>query len=244
MAKSSSDIFEHWARIGASFGGELADALKKSSDLLRPLGEPLEHEFGLNRWLAGAREESYSDWFGWLFAHMTADELGRVLALPKLLRQGSEPVEVLRECWVEHGHEGHTGRLDLRLTISNTAVVIVELKLGTADPADTEKQRGYRDSVEADFHHLERYYILLVTSCNTEDVHGFQPRTYEKFCRNLRRLAIERINQEETFAASAILMLAATVESNLLGYSASVGSSMPNTLAHLRAFIRKDNGYE
>jgi len=44
----------------------LAMVSSMSSARLKPLGEPLEHDLGVNRWLAGAREEAYSDWLTWL----------------------------------------------------------------------------------------------------------------------------------------------------------------------------------
>lgn len=36
--------------------------LQRAHKLLLPFGEPLALNFGLNRWLSGAREEAYSDW--------------------------------------------------------------------------------------------------------------------------------------------------------------------------------------
>src|SRR5438270_6206210 len=44
----------------------LEQLLVESRKLLEPFGDPLEVDFGAHRWLAGDREEAYSDWLQWI----------------------------------------------------------------------------------------------------------------------------------------------------------------------------------
>src|ERR1700733_8004664 len=64
------DLIEKAATLRDFEFGELEEVIEQSNQRLKPLGEPMKHDFGLHRWLAGAREEAYSDWFQWLFARM------------------------------------------------------------------------------------------------------------------------------------------------------------------------------
>ena len=84
--------------------------VQRSWERLKPVGRAVEAGIGLNRWLARAREEAYSDWLKWLFEQMTAGELIKVLNLRDLdagdQALAQEPVQVEREVVVEEGHEG------------------------------------------------------------------------------------------------------------------------------------------
>ena len=88
--------------------------LQRSHALLLPFGEPLALNFGLNRWLSGAREEAYSDWLDWLFRQLHPLEICQVLRIPSTHAVYSiiaalpkkAPVTVRRELWVSQGHEG------------------------------------------------------------------------------------------------------------------------------------------
>ncbi len=126
----------------------LERVLEKSRALLAPLGEPLEQQIGLNRWLSRAREEAYSDWLQWLFNQMTVGELVGVLGLNDLQQLDSDTlgrrVSSVRERPVKHGHEDRAGRLDLVIEIGSNAVVAVEVKLGSADNSDWEKTKVTR----------------------------------------------------------------------------------------------------
>ncbi len=58
---------------------ELREVLRWSHGRLWPLGEPLDQQFGLDRWLADAREEDYSNRLQWLLGQMTVGELTKRL---------------------------------------------------------------------------------------------------------------------------------------------------------------------
>jgi hypothetical protein len=122
---SSLCSFEYLTRIAGALrqleADELADALNRSHEILQPLGEPLKQEFALDRWLASAREEEYSDRLQWLIGRMTIAELASVLGLQYL---GDDsflilpPGEVIseREVWLPY--EEGSGRIDILVRLS------------------------------------------------------------------------------------------------------------------------------
>lgn len=228
---------------------ELTEISKQSGERLKPLGEPLEHDLGFNRWLASAREEAYSDWLAWLLSRMTVEELANVLRLPQLLGFGLDAsrrsVCACREFWIRKGHEGRLGRLDILLRVHDRAIIAVEVKRGPAGEADTTKQLGYVSAIESDpaFTGKSKSYLLLVTASDKDEVHGFAVRRYSKLCRNLRRLAAVWIAHERLFPAAIMLAVTASIETNLLRMSLQKGSFTPATLSHLREFNER-SAYE
>jgi hypothetical protein len=230
---------------------QLEKVVDQSDNRLRPLGEPMKQDFGLHRWLAGAREEAYSDWFQWLFAQMSGKDLANVLSLPKLVEDLdsdilSEQVRVDREVLVLHGHEGRLGRIDILLRLGDHAVVVLEVKLGSAFESDTAKQEGYFRSIEYSFAGEKRYYVLLVTEEEKPTaeydgkLHKFDVRTYPSICRNLRHIVGKKWMGDQTlFVGALVLMVAAAIETNLLRMSLQKNSFTPATLAHLRKFLER-----
>jgi hypothetical protein len=224
---------------------ELSEIAKRSGERLCPLGEPMMQDFGLHRWLAGAQEGAYSDWLQWLFSQMTCEDLARVLDLPELLELGPDilhkRVRVDREVWVDHGHENKLGRLDILIQVGDRALVAIEVKLGSASAADTLKQMGYVKAIEIDpkFSGRLKRYVLLVTESDEGNVCGFKVTDYYILCRNLRRLAIEWMKRQELTVAAVSLMVAASIEENLLRLSLQKSSFTPDTLSHLTKFIER-----
>src|SRR4051812_41890360 len=57
--------------------------LEESNKLLDPLADPLTLDLGLHRWLAGEREEAYSDWLQWVVQQLgRPDRVFRLFSLP------------------------------------------------------------------------------------------------------------------------------------------------------------------
>src|SRR5207248_181576 len=54
---------------------ELETAVAVSNRFLSPLEDPFCADFGLHRWLAGAREESYSDWLQYVITQLGHSDL-------------------------------------------------------------------------------------------------------------------------------------------------------------------------
>lgn len=242
FSESFAPLLLHAQALRAAEVNELTEIVGESDKRLKPLGEPLAQRIGLNRWLAGAREEAYSDWLKWLFEEMNAGELVKVLSIhelsPSSEAQARERVHVARETVVEEGHEGQSGRIDLILELGSWAVVTIEVKKGDAGSADPNTLRGYRKSVEDQFCSKPKAFILLVSSSNEEGVEGFKVRRYDDICRNLRRLAISWLNHR-LLASAIMLMVVAAIESNLLRFSVQENSYTPATLWHLKTFIER-----
>ena len=248
---SFSGITESYRALRKIGAQELSVVAGSSNGQLSPIGEPLAYDLGVNRWLSSAAEGAYSDWLAWLLSHMTARELGCVLGLGELRklplshRGQAETVRVDREVWVQHGHEGQIGRLDIFVTIGNRALVVIEVKKGSAEDADSIKQKGYYLAIEtaSKFSGWIKNYIMLVGSSASSEVDGFQVRTYPQLCRNLRRLAVQWISDGRLFMAAIMLALTAALEINLLRMSLLEHLFSDLTLAHLKKFT-EEKDYE
>jgi hypothetical protein len=217
----------------------LDEVIEQTRAQLDPLGEPLEQDFGLNRWLAGAREEAYSDWLLWLFARMTIGDLAGVLDVPELRDLGIDsPVLGEREIWIGQGSsENSAGRLDILMRLLDRVLLIVEVKKEDIGDLGVQQLIRYRNMLLAD-PYLSRYrqiYILL-SPIVLADVDGIKIRDYSKFCRNIRRLAMRWTATKKRLEAAAALMVTGAIEANLLGMSAKRTSFTPLTIDHLRRF--------
>ena len=211
---------------------KLAD---RSAQILAPLGEPLRHDLGIDRMLAGEREEAYSNWLQWAFSTMTVAELWEVLGLNGLADGGppEERPRVRREVPVEHGHQGQGGRLDLLIEIGKRAVLVVEVKITAAEQAVLGALEGYRRAIENQYPSRERYFFLLVISSNNATEGGFTVTKYEEICLEMRKLAISWIRAGCNLKASMLLAMTAALEKNLLRMSVcpSLIPSFRNTRA-------------
>ena len=221
---------------------QLTELLQLTRELLLPFGEPLALNFGLNRWLSGTREEAYSDWLQWLFGQLRPSEIRQVLCIPAadpvssiIAAFPNEPVTVQREVWVSQGHEGAAGRLDLTLKIGQKVVIVLEVKLGDEETADTAKQEGYFADLKKQG--LPFYPILLVTKALQEEVDRFAVLRYADFCLALRQFVVANKHDERGYVfLSFILALAATFEMNLLGLNVTTRQPSLATLTHLSQF--------
>ena len=113
--------------------------LEQSREKLLPLGEPFDLDLGLHRWLDAEREEAYSDWLEWVVRQAkTATNIFGLFGidLPDDLPKDAI-LHVRREVRVAHGHADHEGRLDLVVALGDQVVLVIEVKKGDADHADT-----------------------------------------------------------------------------------------------------------
>jgi hypothetical protein len=217
--------------------------VKRSHEQLSPFGEPLELDFGLNRWLLGQREEAYSDWLDWLFSNLCAGELLELLDIRRddpvgklIVQHPTERITVRREVNVEKGHEDSTGRLDLELKVTDSARVVIEVKKGSALFSDTRKQSGYIESLTKQ--KIQFYPILLVTDSVEKEVDGFYVLLYSDLCLALRRFVVKRIDDKRGYIfLSFVLALAATLESNLINLGIFARRPTSATVNHLNKFM-------
>lgn len=222
--------------------GDVERLLDQSDIKLEPLGDPLRIDFGAHRWLAGKREENYSDWLKWIVEQIWAKRVCEIFKIPNAIVSGCKVLTAEREVWVDKGHEGQGGRLDLVIRDLGKSVIIVEVKLTGAESADTKKQEGYKVSVKKQYHEPNQHFILLVTDAQEPECDGFTVLKWSDLCLGLRKLVVEEPNSKLGLIAKAmILAFVGAVEQNLLGYSISgaVNSFNSSLLEYLRKFIEE-----
>ena len=54
---------------------DLQRLIHESEIMLAPLPDPLKVDLGLHKWIAAAREESYSDWLAWVLQEVAESSL-------------------------------------------------------------------------------------------------------------------------------------------------------------------------
>jgi len=240
MAAAARQLFEAEAE-------RVRSLLALSTKRLEPLADPLVMDFGLHRWLAGDREEAYSDWLQWILQQVqTPREVFRLLGVdpPGTLLEWRElPPEVGRELPVPEGHEDQEGRLDLWVRYESNALFVLEVKKSDADHADTRKQAGYKAWLESQ-PEPHKYPILIAADAEKEVYEGFRLLRWSDLCVGLRRLACRLTIGGHIAAAALTLALAGAIEQNLLGLSArdvAVGSfagfNVRRLLAHLERWL-------
>lgn len=244
-----SGLIESSTTLRNSQSEELNAALIRSKQKLPIFGEPLTKELGLARFLANEREEAYSHWLQWAFSCMTVSELASVLNLPHLVEhcraEQNCKLSVQREVPVSYGHEGRSGKLDLLVEIGESAIIAIEVKLGP--PANTEKHKGYKKSLEEhpEFARKTKFYILIVTGADSDNVHGFDVRRYAVLCRNFRRLAQKwivsgcRASGGGPIEAALLLAVCAAIEKNLLRLSVGKETWTAASIAYLQKFVER-----
>ena len=228
-------------------------ATARSASILSPLGEPLlALDFLEHRWMASHREEVYSDWLQWIVAQMDPAEVLRVFGVedPEMSTACVGcPVAIQREEGVKEGHEGFKGRLDLAIRIGEDSLLVVEVKLGAADQADTLKGKGYCRSIDAQHQDTRfRKYVILVIDASSDDYSGFRPRRWADACIELRLIAAKLCRRGKLLNAGMILSFVSAVEQNLLKLCAKRQSgdamfralSLPRVTDHLSRFLEAD----
>ena len=220
---------------------ELREVLRRSHVRLAPFGEPQDQQFGLDRWLADAREEDYSDRLQWLLGQMTIGELANVLdLLPELyelgLDQSRHKIVGEREVWIGYGNEG--GRIDILVRLPKAArvseaLLVIEVKKGDAGQAAIQQLLRYKAGLakKPEFIGVQAICVLLSAAAEVPESNCIKVRDHARFSRNLRRLSITW-KCEKPLQAAATLMLAGAIEANLLGLSLQKGSMAD----HLRQF--------
>ena len=143
---------------------------------------------------------------------------------------------MIRERFLEEGHEGHTGRIDILVECGSDLVIAVEVKICAAEVADTEKQEGYRRALRKYVGRSVRR-ILLVTKAEEDVYHGFEVRLWRELCLELRR-AIGHIRERHGLTTAAmVLAFAGAVEQNLLGFHRD---GAPGLTAYLQEFVGQE----
>jgi hypothetical protein len=234
----------------AGDGMRLQRLMIESRKRFDPLEEPFDVDLGLHRWLQWDREEAYSDWLEWVVGQVKDPT-----QLFRLFHLGDPPVRVLenpvfevqRECCIPHGHADQEGRLDLVIRFGDVAIIIVELKKGSAADADTGKHSGYSRWLDQQ-NYRHKYSLFLAESAQEEIEDDFTFLSWQMLCVEMRRLAIDSCKSGRVTAAAMVLAFVAAVEQNLLGYSARQVQDVcagrpvlfnPDVVDHIERFIEK-----
>ncbi len=162
---SARKLIESAERLDRDARLHLEEVLKRSSDLLAPLSDPMTLNLGAHRWMAAHREESYSDWLAWILdgtsgpvilslfgitdvepMNCPAPADGGIYFCASLARTGSTIDSTALVC-IYRGNAQLAGELWARLTTV---------------PAPGEYRSGnnifFEQSIPVDrFHELERY---------------------------------------------------------------------------------------
>jgi hypothetical protein len=208
-------------RRGTQAREEFLASVLRSDSVLSPLHEPLEAlDFTEHRWVAGHREEAYSDWLQWILGRCEPAEVLRVFGLddPEIASSCTGCfVNIAREVLVAYGHDGATGRLDLEIQFDYRALLAIEVKLGEAEHSGTQKGAGYYKSIEAKYQDWQfKRYVILVLDAADEEYFQFKPRLWADVCIELRLIAVRLCTRSEHLRAAMILAFVAAVEQNLL----------------------------
>lgn len=204
---------------------KLRDLLEASRARLKPLEEPFDLDLGVHRWLAGEREEAYSDWLEWAVRQIREpSQVLRLFGISLPAEAGkltTDSFEVQREVAVSYGHADRTGRLDLVIRYGRTLLVVIEVKKTGADEADTMKHEGYARWVREQ-NYPKTISILLATDAVSAEYGTFQFSSWAKVCVELRRLAPLLAREWRVTVAALMLAFVGAVEQNLLGFSAGM----------------------
>jgi hypothetical protein len=193
----------------------LKNLLDRSSRSLFPLSDPLSEDFGSHRWLKGQREEVYSDWLAWILEQLPSPHHILKLFQVKSLMKYSGKISVRREIWVPKGNHERTGRIDLVVEVGDQWMIIIEVKMGSAELADTQKQRNYIRSSKA----KSASRILLALSGASPTYEKFSLRQWRSLCILLRRMMPDLKKAGLTLIQrTMILSFVGAIEQNVLGF--------------------------
>jgi len=207
--------------VAAAKFAVLDNLLAKSDQLLSPLQDPLKLKFGLHRWMAGDREEAYSDWLAWVLDEMASPErVGRLLygdAVPPELLACKSCCATDREVWVPTGHAGQAGRLDCVVRFGDEAVIVIEVKVVNAEAADTDKQAGYGEWLENTNAKFKSKILIAPDGDTAKEYKGFALFLWQDLCKRIRWLLPELIGDGRIASAALMAAFVGSVEQNILG---------------------------
>jgi hypothetical protein len=228
---------------------ELEVALAVSNRFLSPLEDPFCADFGLHRWLAGDREESYSDWLQYVVLQLGRPDLVyRLFHLkPPPGIERSAPKLSAREFPMDTEDPGRSRRLDLIIVYPGAAPLVIEVKITTAETADTYKQEEYSSLVSAEYGNCDK--VLLVTGAASASSHGdFRVQLWLDLAKELRRIVPGLCTSQRVVVAAMLLAFAGAIEQNLCGLpgwplkllKAGITAGADRVISYLQETIRDD----
>ncbi|HWR14163.1 MAG TPA: hypothetical protein VN577_05015 [Terriglobales bacterium] len=227
-------------RESESRRAELVGLLDRSDAVFAPLQDPLRADAGLNRWLRQEREEAYSDWLAWILQQLEPADIIYVLRL-----EDSYLADVCRGInpTVERERMIPDGRLDLALWFGDLGLIVVEVKVTSAEEAEIDKQAGYSDWIRQQNVACTPESVLLIVDSSAEVYEGFKPLRWSEICLRLRQTAVRRMPSLGLVKAAMCIAFVGAVETNLLSMSLPTGLTGGQALTygrtadHLRQFL-------
>jgi hypothetical protein len=205
-----------WHRLQSE---HVRSVVARSNQWLAPFGDPLSVDFGAHRWLADDREEAYSDWLAWIVRELREPDL--VLGLFAIHNhdavskaRNASFCTPDREVWILNG----TRRLDLVIRYKGAVLIVVEVKVTSADSAETAKQEEYFGWMRGEPEPC-KFAVLLATEGREEEYNNFKIVPWAHVCIQLRRLAPKIYASKSPIVAAMVLAFVGGVEQNLLRYS-------------------------
>jgi hypothetical protein len=226
MAKISPHPKRHaWAPVEAMLHAakahskqcetKLKGLLDKSDSRLKRLKDPLRANVGLHRWLSEDHEEAYSDWLAWML-----EELNKVNTdLLELLGVPAPPGVASLDVAIEREYRITGGRLDLLIRFGQQALLIVEVKVTSADDAQVSKHKVYCQWLkrQEELYHLRGLQpVLLAVDAGEAEYEGFAPLLWEDFCVRVRRMLPKIQHRLGIVTAAMFVAFIGAVEQNLL----------------------------
>jgi len=210
--------------------------VRSSSRKFRPLQDPLQVKFGTHKWLAGEREESYSNWLKWILEQIADPYLiGTVVGVTDNgLRRLSGDIRIRREDGIKD-HEGNQRRTDLDISFGGVQTFRIEVKKGDAGSVrlgQLEAQERGRD--------FQHYRLIVASGQISQYERGARARSYRRrafevcywsdICRQLRGLVARKRQKVglSTVVKAMILGFVGAVEQNLLGLPGNIDELTKN----------------
>lgn len=194
-------------------GRRLKRLASLSNRRLRPFHDPLYEDFGAHGWLASRREEVYTAWFVWLL-----DRLGRGPHVCDILGVTDPTLRALAANVQPSFHTEFSipaGRIDILIRFAKKASAVVEIKVIAAEDADTEKHRRYLRELRRKEEPV-RDTVLIASRGEEAVFHGFRLRTWRSVCQELRRVAVDLVQDRRTVLAAMVLAFVGAIERNIL----------------------------
>jgi hypothetical protein len=232
-------------RVGRESTGRLKELLEEASKCFSPLEDPFMTNFGVHRRLAKDREEGYSDWLHWIIEQVEDPKL--VFGL-----FGIAQADVIArcsgfQCAVKREVSIPEGRLDLVVSYGQEALIVVEIKVTSAEYADTAKQDSYSAWLKRQDKYKFRRAVLICVDAEEKVYEGFDVVLWADACVNLRRIIPLLVRRSKVVSAAMSLAFVGAVEQNLLELSSVKNVltnarylEIPRLVSHLEKSLRKE----
>jgi hypothetical protein len=222
--------------------------LRRCDARFTPLADPLQLTFANHRWLdpEREREESYSDWLGWLLAGLKTEQILRLFGLENTefgsAVRNLQVTSVTREECIQTPNRKRL-RLDLVVRFDSKSVLLLELKIRDLD------QAGGRGNLSVYWTWLQeqqpapnlRAAVLVLLNQDDSAPADWAIRYWTDIAISLRRNACELYDAKPAGLLTGAMMLgfAGAVEQNLLGLSNSGWITAPQTTLYLERFLKE-----